>query len=413
MMASDVLTIVLAGGRGTRLGPLTNDRAKPAVPFGGIYRIIDFALSNCVNSHLRRVMVLTQYKAGSLVRHLTQAWGFLCRELDEFIEVVPAQQRVGESWYEGTADAIYQNIYSIEKIPCRDILILAGDHIYKMNYKSMIDRHRERGADLTVACLPVPREEGREFGVMRVNDSGRVIDFLEKPENPEPMPGHPDQVLASMGIYLFSRNVLFDRLFEDAADRSGQSRHDFGRDIVPKMLTSHFVDSYPFRDENHKTPAYWRDVGTLDAYYAANMDLVAVDPVLNLYDREWPIHTYQPQEPPPKFVHDEPFSGRRGMALNSLVCQGAIISGGQVQGSVISPRVRVNSHALVKDSILLDNVQVGRHAVIKRAVVDKHVRIPPGFTIGLDPWLDRARGMVVTPKGVTIVPKNHDLDRFT
>jgi glucose-1-phosphate adenylyltransferase len=405
----DVLAIVLAGGRGTRLDPLTRDRAKPAVPFGGIYRIIDFTLSNCINSDLRKILVLTQYKAVSLNRHIDQGWKFLTRELDEYIEVISPQQRIAEHWYQGTADAIYQNVYTIEKAAPRDTLILAGDHIYKMNYARMIEFHRERKADLTIASLPVPRATAREFGVIHVDDSGRVVSFLEKPSDPPPMPGQPDQSLASMGIYVFATDVMYELLFQDAA-RKEASGHDFGKDIIPHMLGTHRVFAYPFRDENRKEGAYWRDVGTLDAYYQANLDLIQIEPILNLYDRDWPIHTYQPPFPPPKFVHLE--SDRRGMALNSIVCQGAIVSGGQVFRSIISPGVRINSYALVEDSILFDDVVVGRFAKVRKAIIDKDVKIPAHFEVGWNPDLDRARGLTVSEDGVTVIAKSEDLERF-
>jgi glucose-1-phosphate adenylyltransferase len=405
----DVLAIVLAGGKGTRLEPLTRDRAKPAVPFGGIYRIIDFTLSNCLNSDLRKILVLTQYKAVSLSRHIDQGWKFLCRELDEYIEVIPPQQRIAEHWYQGTADAIYQNVYTIEKAAPRDTLILAGDHIYKMNYAQMIAFHRERRADLTIACLPVPRAQATEFGVMGVDASGRVVSFLEKPQDPPAMPGQPGFALASMGIYVFDTNVMYELLFQDAAKKE-HSKHDFGKDIIPSMLGGSRVYAYPFRDENRKQAAYWRDVGTLDAYYQTSMDLIQIDPILNLYDRDWPIHTYQPPMPPPKFVHTDP--DRRGAAFNAIVCQGAIVSGGQVYRSIISPGVRINSFALVEDSILFDHVEVGRHARIRRAIIDKDVRVPPGFDIGWNHEADRARGLHVTEEGVTVVAKSEDLERF-
>jgi glucose-1-phosphate adenylyltransferase len=401
---------VLAGGRGTRLEPLTRDRAKPAVPFGGIYRIIDFTLSNCINSDLRKILVLTQYKAVSLARHIDQGWRFLCRELDEYIEVIPPQQRIAEHWYQGTADAIYQNVYTIEKAAPRETLILAGDHIYKMNYAAMIDFHRQRGADLTIACLPTPKAQSREFGVMEVDDEGRVKRFLEKPAEGPTIPGHPDQILASMGIYVFTTDVMYELLFRDAARKEG-TNHDFGKDVIPAMLGDSRVFAYPFRDENRKGgAAYWRDVGTLDAYYQTTMDLISVDPILNLYDRDWPIHTYQPPMPPPKFVFTE--GDRRGAAFNSVVCQGTIISGGQVYRSVISPNVRINSYALVEDSIIFDGVEIGRHARIRRAIVDKDVRVPSGFEIGWNREHDRARGFTVTNDGVTVVSKGEDLERF-
>jgi glucose-1-phosphate adenylyltransferase len=407
----DVLAIVLAGGKGTRLEPLTRDRAKPAVPFGGVYRIIDFTLSNCINSGIRRILVLTQYKASSLNRHLDMAWRFLHRDLDEFVEVVPPQQRIAEHWYQGTADAIYQNVYSIEKASPRDTLILAGDHIYKMDYAAMIAEHREHRADLTIACLTVPRASAREFGVVATDAASRVVGFVEKPADPPSQPGDPTTALASMGVYVFDTNVMYEQLFLDAA-RKNESRHDFGRDIVPAMLAAgQRVFAYRFRDENRKQAAYWRDVGTLDAYFQANMDLTSIDPILNLYDRDWPIRTYQHQLPPPKFVHAA--GDRRGAAFDSIVCQGTIVSGGQVYRSILATNVRINSFALVEDSILLDGVEVGRHARVRRAILDKEVRVPAGFTVGHDVEADRARGLTITEEGVTVVPKGEDFERFT
>jgi glucose-1-phosphate adenylyltransferase len=406
----NVLAIVLAGGRGSRLEPLTRDRAKPAVPFGGIYRIIDFTLSNCINSDIRKILVLTQYKATSLNRHIDQGWRFLCRELGEYIEVIPPQQRLAQMWYQGTADAIYQNVYTIEKAAPKDTMILAGDHIYKMNYARMIDDHRNRQADLTIACLPVPRATARDFGVLAMNGDGRVTRFHEKPRDPPPMPGHAELSLASMGIYVFNTDVMYEQLFQDAAKKEASS-HDFGKDIIPAMLEAGMrVFAYPFRDENRKTAAYWRDVGTLDAYFQTSMDLIAIDPILNLYDQDWPIHTFQPPYPPPKFVHTDP--DRRGAAFNSIVCQGVIVSGGQVFRSIVSPGVRVNSYALVEDSILLDGVDVGRRARVRRAIIDKDVKIPSGFEIGWNRELDLARGHTITPDGITVVAKGEELERF-
>jgi glucose-1-phosphate adenylyltransferase len=396
-----VLTLILAGGKGTRLEPLTRDRAKPAVPFGGLYRIVDFTLSNCINSNLRRILVLTQYKARSLDRHLAAGWSFLPRELDEYVEVLPPQQRIDENWYKGTADAIYQNIYTIEKADPRYVLILAGDHIYKMDYGGMIRAHVERGADLTIGCITVPRQEATGFGVMHVDADDRVVRFVEKPRDPPGLPDAPDQALASMGIYVFSARVLYDLLCQDATQ--ADSGHDFGKNIIPPILGTHRVYAYRFRDENRKEVAYWRDVGTLDAYYQANMDLIEVDPVLNLYDRDWPIRTYQPQLPPPKFVFSD--HTRRGEALDSMVCQGCIISGGHVRRSILSPNVRVNSFARVEDSILFDGVNVGRHARIRRAIVDKEVNIPPHTTVGYDLEHDRQRGFQVTEQGVVVIAK--------
>lgn len=402
----DVLTLVLAGGKGTRLGPLTRDRTKPAVPFGGLYRIIDFTLSNCLNSGLRRMLVLTQYKARSLDRHLAAGWNFLSRELNEYVEVLPPQQRIDENWYKGTADAIYQNIYSIEKADPRLVLILAGDHIYKMDYGDMIRAHDETGADLTIGCITVPREEGVEFGVMDVDSSNRIIRFVEKPPDPPCIPGDPDHCLASMGIYVFNAKVMYDRLFEDAARRD--SLHDFGRSIIPSMVERGKVFGFRFRDRNRKAEPYWRDVGTLDAFYQASMDLITVDPVLNLYDTEWPIRTYQPMLPPPKFVFNDDLPlerSRRGEAHDSMVCQGCILSGGHVTRSILSPGVRVNSYANVEDSILFDRVQVGRHCHIRNTIVDKDINIPQNMTIGYDLEQDRARGFTVTEEGIVVIGK--------
>lgn len=408
----EVLTLILAGGKGTRLEPLTRDRAKPAVPFGGLYRIIDFTLSNCINSDLRRILVLTQYKARSLSRHIAAGWSFLPRELDEYIEVLPPQQRIDENWYKGTADAIYQNIYTIEKANPRYVLILAGDHIYKMDYGHMIRAHIERGAELTIGCIPVPRKEGVHFGIMDVDNEDHVVGFLEKPADPPEMPGMPGQTLASMGIYVFTARTMFELLCQDAT--RGDSGHDFGRDIIPPILGSQRVFAYRFRDQNRKEVPYWRDVGTLDAYYQANLDLINVDPVLNLYDREWPIRTYQPQLPPPKFVFNDGPSdtARRGEAHDSMVCQGCIISGGHVRRSILSTNVRVNSYAEVEASILFDGVNVGRHSRIRRAIIDKDVQIPAGTTIGYNLEHDRQRGFTISEQGVVVIAKSELPETF-
>src|ERR1700682_602144 len=375
MTVKDVLTLMLAGGKGTRLEPLTRDRAKPAVPFGGLYRIVDFTLSNCINSNLRRALVLTQYKARSLDRHITAGWSFLSRGLDEWIEVLPPQQRIDEHWYKGTADAIYQNIYTIEKADPRYVMILAGDHIYKMDYSDMIRAHLDKGADLTVGCINVPVRDSVHFGVMQLDADNRVTGFQEKPKEANPMPGDPNHILASMGIYVFTARLMYELLCQDATKPG--SEHDFGKNIIPAMIGTHKVYGFRFRDKNRKATPYWRDVGTLDAYYQANMDLIEIDPVLNLYDREWPIRTHQP---PPKFVfRDEGFgeTSRRGEAHDSMVCQGCIVSGGHVRRSILSPNVRVNSYALVENSILFSTVDVGRHSHIRRAIIDKDVHIPP------------------------------------
>jgi glucose-1-phosphate adenylyltransferase len=404
----DVLALILAGGKGTRLDPLTRDRAKPAVPFGGAYRIIDFTLSNCINSGLRKVLVLTQYKAASLDRHINLGWRFLCRELDEYIDVLPPQQRIDENWYKGTADAVYQNIYTIEKCHTKYTLILSGDHIYKMDYAELVRDHIASGAAVTIPCIPVPLAEGSQFGVMEIDASKRVLRFDEKPQNPRPMPDDPKRCLASMGIYIFETHQLFELLFRDATDPS--SAHDFGKNIIPALIESKLVRAYPFRDKNTGRSLYWRDVGTLDAFYEANMDLVAVDPELNLYDKSWNIRTYQPQEPPPKFVFAQTEWPRRlGHALDSMICAGCIISGGQVQRSVLSHNVRVNSWATVDESILFDGVVIGRHAKIRRAIIDKRVHVPEGMKIGYDLDLDRARGFTVTESGIVAVGKAEDL----
>lgn len=401
----NVLTLVLAGGKGVRLEPLTRDRAKPAVPFGGSYRIIDFSLSNCINSGLRQILVLTQYKAASLDRHINLGWRFLCRELGEFIDILPPQQRLDEQWYQGTADAVYQNIYTIEKWNPDYVLILSGDHIYKMDYSEMIRDHIESGADVTIGCNPVELQLSSHFGVMEIDAENRVTNFLEKPKTARPMPDDPDHCLGSMGIYVFNARFLFEELCRDAT--RPDSSHDFGKDVIPAILGSHHVRAFPFRDKNSGRSRYWRDVGTLDAYYEANMDLVAVEPELNLYDHSWEIRTYQPPNPPPKFVFAqfEGSSPRTGMALDSMVCPGCILSGGRVERSVLSPNVRVNSWAHVEDSILFEGVDVGRYAKVRRAIIDKGVSIPEGMEIGYDPERDRRRGLTVTDSGVVVIAK--------
>lgn len=405
----NVLAMVLAGGKGSRLEPLTRDRAKPAVPFGGLYRIIDFTLSNCINSGLRRMLVLTQYKAASLDRHINVGWRFLNRELDEFIDILPPQQRIDEHWYQGTADAVYQNIYSIEKSRPEHVLILSGDHIYKMDYSQLIREHKLSNADVTIACIPVNLEEGTQFGVLQVDERRRIVSFQEKPAHPQPLPGDPTRCLASMGIYAFKAEFLFDELCRDATH--SHSAHDFGKNIIPSIIDTHLVRAYPFQDKNTGDSLYWRDVGTLDAYYEANMDLVAVAPELNLYDKTWPVRTYQPLLPPPKFVFsqadaEEP---RVGQAWDSMVCSGSIISGGRVQRSIISADVRVNSWAEVEDSILFDGVDVGRYAKIRRAIIDKGISIPEGMEIGYDLAADRARGFAISEAGIVVIGKQAGL----
>jgi glucose-1-phosphate adenylyltransferase len=398
----DVLAVVLAGGKGTRLEPLTRERAKPAVPFGGIYRIIDFTLSNCINSGIRRILVLTQYKAMSLDRHIATGWRhLLSRELGEFVDLVPPQQRIDEQWYQGTADAVYQNIYTLEKERPEHVVILAGDHIYKMDYGKMVDFHKANNADLTIAALRVSKDEARSFGVMQTDADNRLVGFEEKPANPKTMPGDDKTCLASMGVYVFNAHFLFDQLCQDATLQD--SAHDFGRNIIPSIIKSHRLMAYPFIDENSKADCYWRDVGTLDAYYQSNLELTDVEPLLNLYDYHWPVRTDQPNLPPPKFVFDED-SGRRGLALDTIVAAGTIISGGKVRRSVLGPMVRVEERAEVSGSILFKGVRVGKGAVVRNAIIDKHVVIPDGAQIGVDLERDLRRGFTITEGGIVVVP---------
>jgi len=411
-LLKDTLTLVLSGGQGERLYPLTRDRAKPAVPFGGIYRIIDFTLSNCLNSEIPRVYVLTQYKSFSLDRHIMLGWSSLFNnpELGRFIHILPPQQRTGQTWYLGTADAIYQNIYTLEREKPEQVLILAGDHIYKMNYAEMVRYHVERKADLTIACVNVPKAQANQLGIAVCDVDNRIQGFQEKPkENPATIPGDPENCFASMGIYVFSTESLVRRV---SADARKETAHDFGKNIIPEMVAENArVFAYPFKDENKKDVAYWRDVGTIDGYYEANMDLTEVNPLFNLYDETWPIRTYREQFPPAKFVFSEPqgeHPSRRGQALDSLVPNGVIISGGTVEHCVLSPQVRINSYSHVQDSILMEGVSIGRRARIRRAIIDKGVRIPEGTTIGFDPEVDRAR-FTVTANGVVVVPKEMPL----
>jgi len=401
----DTLGVLLAGGAGERLYPLTRDRAKPAVPFGGIYRIIDITLSNCINSQLRRVYILTQYKALSLNRHIREGWNILGREIDEFIEILPPMKRVSENWYMGTADAVYQNIYSIGSERPKHVLILSGDHIYKMDYGRMLALHNDAGADVTLATILVDPQECHHFGVVAIDRDSRVVGFQEKPRQTEiRSPYDPTKISASMGIYIFSTDVLIPVLLKDAEDPD--SSHDFAMDILPKMLDDYRVFSFNFVDENKKEALYWRDVGTLEAYYDAHMDLVSVSPVFNLYDEEWPIRTHQRQYPPAKFVFAE--KARMGHALDSLVSQGCILSGGSVQNCVLSPDVRVNSFTEVQSSILFSHVDVGRHCRIRRAIVDRDVHIPEGTTIGYDAEADRER-YFVTDGGIAVVTRDYSL----
>jgi glucose-1-phosphate adenylyltransferase len=398
-LTRDTLALILAGGRGSRLKHLTLWRAKPATPFGGKFRIIDFPLSNCMNSGIRRICVLTQYKAHSLILHIQKGWGFLRGEFGEFVELLPAQQRIeGSAWYQGTADAVYQNLDIIRSHDPRYVVILAGDHIYKMDYGMMVAHHVEAGADMTVGCIEVPIARAREFGVMEVDAQGRVVGFQEKPEDPRPAPGKAGVTLASMGIYVFNTGFLFEQLIKDADTRT--SSHDFGKDIIPTAIQRYRVVAYPFRDVQTGRQGYWRDVGTVDAFWEANMELVSVSPELNLYDRDWPIWTYQEQLPPAKFVFDD--DNRRGMAVDSMVSGGCVISGAYLRRSLLFSNVKVHSYAHLEDSVVLPDVDIGRHCRIRKAVLDRGCAIPPGTVIGEDREQD-ARRYFVTESGVVLV----------
>jgi glucose-1-phosphate adenylyltransferase len=405
MAMKDTLGVLLAGGAGERLYPLTRDRAKPAVTFGGIYRIIDITLSNCINSELRRVYILTQYKALSLNRHIREGWNILGREVNEFVEVLPPMKRVSDQWYQGTADAVYQNIYSIGSEQPKHVLILSGDHIYKMNYELMLKQHEDSGADVTLGTIQIDPEETYRFGVVEVDRDNRITGFEEKPKTTKlRSPVNPEKVSGSMGIYIFNTDVLIPVLLKDAEDPN--SSHDFGKDILPKMANDYRVYAYDFVDENKKEALYWRDVGTLEAYYEANMDIVSVSPVFNLYDEHWPIRTHQRQYPPAKFVFNE--QGRTGSAVDSIIAMGCIVSGSLVKTSILSPDVRVNSYSEIDSSILFSHVNVGRHCRIRRAIIDRDVHIPEGTTIGFDPEADRQR-YFVTDSGITVVTRDYSL----
>lgn len=402
------MTFIMAGGKGERLLPLTRDRTKPAVPFGGIYRIIDFTLSNCINSGLRRIYVLTQYKSASLQRHIRLGWNILPSELGQFIELLPAQQRVGDSWYLGTADAIYQNLYTLEMDQPDEVLILAGDHVYKMNYYTLMDFHWQAEADLTVGVVEMDKDKAAYLGVVEVDNLGRVVGFQEKPAKPKTIPGNPDKIYASMGIYVFKHPVLEEELQEDA--QKGNSDHDFGKDIIPQMLKKSLkIVAFNFIDENKTGARYWRDIGTIDAYYEANMDLIRVDPIFNLYDRDWPIRTYEEQFPPAKTVFSGgEIAGRIGLVLDSLVSGGCVISGGKVQRSILSPNVRIHSYSEIYDSILMEGVNVSRYAKIKKAIIDKDVDIPQGMVIGYDLEEDKKR-FFVSESGIVVVAKGTEI----
>lgn len=394
--------LVLAGGRGSRLMQLTDTRAKPAVPFGGKFRIIDFTLSNCVNSGIRKIGVATQYKAQSLIEHLQRGWSFLDGRFHEFIDLLPAQQQVSENWYQGTADAVFQNLAILRRSKVKYVLILSGDHIYKMDYGRMLAEHAKNQADLTIACIDVPLEEATEFGVMAVDASNRIQRFVEKPKDPPPMPGRPDRALASMGVYIFNADFLYEQLIRDHDDP--KSEHDFGKNVIPHCLTRYRVFAHSFANScvgmDESLVPYWRDVGTVDAYWAANMELTKVTPELNLYDEEWPIWTHQEQLPPAKFIFND--DDRRGAAMDSLVSGGNIISGALVRRTLLFSRVFVHSYSCIEDSVILPDVDIGRSVNLRRVVVDKHCHIPEGMSIGFNRAEDEKR-FHVSPGGITLV----------
>jgi glucose-1-phosphate adenylyltransferase len=404
MLLHNTLTILLAGGRGARLEPLTADRAKPAVPFGGKYRVVDFTLSNCLHSGLRRILVLTQYKSHSLHKHLRDGWSIFNAECGDFITVVPPQMRTGPSWYSGTADALYQNLFLLDRSFADRVLILAADHIYRMDYAALLKAHDEQAADLTIACMRVPLAEASAFGVMGVDEDMRIVEFNEKPANPQPIPGEPDTALASMGIYVFAMGRLRRALEED--HKHADSSHDFGKDVIPRLIGTHRVYAYEFGGSlGRVTPdRYWRDVGTLDAYYEANMDLLKARPPLDLYQRDWPIRTYHSQNPPARMVPGP--DGKDGLLTNAILGSGTVIFGGVVRHSILSSRVYVRQDAVVEDALLFDNVTVGAGARLRRCIVDKGVQIPPGETVGIDPAKDAAR-FASSAKGVVVVPKDY------
>jgi glucose-1-phosphate adenylyltransferase len=402
-LARQTVAIVLAGGRGTRLGPLTEWRAKPAVPFGGKFRIIDFALSNCLNSGIRRIGVATQYQSHGLIHHIQRGWSFLDGRFNEFIELLPAQQSMSCDWYKGTADAVYQNLEVLRRHAPKWVLVLAGDHIYKMDYTRMLHEHVDRGADMTVGCVEAPVEEATQLGVMEVDRDFRVIGFEEKPQQPRPIPGRGGMALGSMGIYVFDSDFLYDQLIDDAMNES--SGHDFGHDIIPRMVASEArIYAHRLRDScaqlTEGAEPYWRDVGTVDAFWEANLELTRVSPALNLYDESWPIWTFQEQLPPAKFVFD--LEGRRGAAIDSMVSGGCIVSGSTLRNSLLFSSVRVHSYCTINEAVVMPEVEVGRGAILSRVVVDQGTRIPPGLRAGIDPEEDRKR-FYVSEKGITLI----------
>ena len=402
MGIDNTLAVVLAGGVGSRLSPLTLDRTKPAVPFGGKYRIIDFTLANCLHSGIRRVLVLTQYKSHSLQKHLRDGWSIFNSELGEYITPVPPQKRTGEDWYTGTADSIYQNIYLLERNEADFIIILSGDHIYRMDYAAMLKQHMESAADVTVACMEVNLQQAQEFGIMSIDENLHITEFEEKPAHPVAQPDNPDTTLASMGIYIFNRQKLFDTLHDDHDQE--ESTHDFGRDILPKIIYSHNVCAYRFGSSSGRVSPdrYWRDVGTIDAYYQANMELLEPIPPLDLYQNDWPIRTYQQQTPPARTVPGD--SGTEGIFTNSILAGGTIIAGGSVQHSILFPNVFIGDESFVEDSIIFSGVTIGKGVNIRNCIIDKYVSVPDGETIGLNPELDHQR-FTVTDKKVVVIPK--------
>lgn len=406
----NTLVMILAGGQGTRLRPLTRDRAKPAVPFGGRYRLIDFVLSNFVNSGFYRIKILTQYKADSLINHISRGWR-LSAHLGHFVDAVPAQQRKGPHWYRGSADSIYQNLNLIEDADPNDVCVFGADHIYKMDVRQMLARHRAVAADLTIAAIPVPIEEASAFGIMKVDDSGRIVGFQEKPDDPAPMPNDPEHSLASMGNYIFSTDALVHEVTRDAEDET--SAHDFGKSIVTKMVrdADSAVYAYDFstnivpgQPENER--GYWRDVGTVDSYWEASMDLIDIDPIFDLYNEQWPVRTRYRHHPPAKFVHEDLSNNRVGRAMNSSVAEGCIVSGGTIRNCVLFPEVRVNSFSNIEDSVLFENVDIGRRARVRRTIIDKGVQVPPDEVIGYDLEQDRER-FAVSDSGIVVVPKGY------
>lgn len=411
MANEDVLVMILAGGEGKRLHPLTRDRAKPAVPFGGRYRIIDFVLNNFINSGFFKIKVLTQYKSDSLNKHITRGWA-LSPFLNQFVDLVPAQMRTGGEWYKGTADAVFQNINHIYDLNPNYVCIFGGDHIYKMDVSQMLDYHKKASADLTISAIPVPISEASEFGIMEVDENWKLVNFVEKPKSkPKTIPNNPDMCLASMGNYIFNKDILLSAINQDAKIKV--SNHDFGKNVIPTLLKEKKkIYVYNFADNkvsgmSDSEKGYWRDVGSIDAYWQTNMDLLDYCPELNLYSKEWPIRTFNYNYPPAKFIWEE--GDRVGMATNSMVAEGCIISGGSISRCILSPKVRINSFSQVSESILMENVSIGRHSEIRRAIIDKNVEIPPYTKIGFNKQEDEKRGFHVSPGGVTVVPKGSKL----